>query len=139
MGISEIRAKSNKFVANLDAMIGAALESVADEFVALNVSQMQDSKRADDATITPKYSPKYAAFKGFPNPNLKLTGMFHKKMYFSSNGRMFFINSEDEKTTALASRYSEKIFGIAPSRQSKGQEIAQNAVAQLYNREVLNG
>ena len=139
MGISEIRAKSNKFVANLDAMIGAALESVADEFVALNVSQMQDSKRADDATITPKYSPKYAAFKGFPNPNLKLTGMFHKRMYFATTGKMFFLSSEDEKMPGLVDRYSEKIFGIAPSRQSKGQETAQNAIVKLYNREVLNG
>jgi hypothetical protein len=60
-------------------------------------------------------------------------------MYFATTGKMFFLSSEDEKMPSLVDRYSEKIFGIAPSRLSRGQETAQNAIAQLYNREVLNG
>ena len=125
-------------MANLDAMIGAALESRADEFVKLNVEQMQDSKRADDATITPKYSPGYAAFKGFSNPNLKLTGSFHKRMFFATDGRTFFLSSDDEKMPSLVGRYSDTIFGIAPSRKEKGQAVALGAVSELYNKMVLN-
>lgn len=100
---------------------------------------MQDSKRADDATITPPYSRGYAAMKGFSNPNLRLTGDFHEAMFFATDGDMFFLSSTDPKMPMLIDKYSEKIFGIAPSRQDAGQQIALQAVSKLYNKYVLNG
>lgn len=119
-------------------MIGAALETRADDFVRLNVSQLQDSKRSDDATITPPYSRGYAAVKGFRDPNLKLTGDFHEAIFFATDGDTFFLSSTDPKMPMLVDRYSDAIFGIAPSRREDGKQVALEAVSKLYNEYVLN-
>jgi hypothetical protein len=137
MGISEIRQRSNQFVANLDVMIADALQDVSDELIDINREQMQESKRSDDELITPKYSPGYAKFKGFQNPNLKLTSAFHRFMTFVTDGRMFQISSDDEKTAKLTGKYSPKIFGIAPSKQGKAQGISLSSLARTFNKFVL--
>lgn len=139
MGISEIRQRSNQFVANIDVMIADSLQDVSEELIDINREQMQESKRADDQLITPKYSPGYAKFKGFQNPNLKLTGAFHEFMTFLTDGRMFQISSDDEKTGKLTGKYGLKIFGIAPSKQDKAQQISLSSLARVWNKFVLNG
>jgi hypothetical protein len=119
-------------------MIADSLQDVSEELIDINREQMQDSKRADDQPITPKYSPGYAKFKGFPNPNLKLTGAFHRFMTFFTDGREFFLSSDDEKTPKLTGKYSMKIFGIAPSKQEKARQISLSSLARMWNKFVLN-
>lgn len=125
-------------MANLDVMIAESLQDVDQELIDINREQMQESKRADDELITPKYSPGYAKFKGFQNPNLKLTGAFHRFMTFITDGRQFFFSSDDEKTPKLTGKYSMKIFGIAPSKQDKARQISLSSLARLWKKFVMN-
>jgi len=126
-------------VANLDMFIAEALDEKGQAFADINKMQMLESKRSDEATITPRYSPNYAKRKGFQNPNLKLTGDFQDDMFFQTDGREFFITSSDVKMPWLVDRYSEKIFGIAKSKAHIAQAIALSSLARLYNKFVLNG
>lgn len=126
-------------MANLEGFIAEALDEKGQSFADINKMQMLESKRSDEATITPRYSPNYAKRKGFSNPNLKLKGDFQADMFFQTDGREFFITSSDDKMPWLVDRYSEKIFGIAPSKAHIGQEIALSSIARIWNKFVLNG
>lgn len=139
MGIAEIRAKSNQFVANLDVFIADAIEEVNQSLTDLNREQMLDSLRSDDRAITPEYSPKYAKRKGFEFPNLYDKGDFQSDMFLVNDGREFFITSADSKNPMLIEKYSDKIFGIPKSKQSIAQNISLSSLARIYNKFVLNG
>jgi hypothetical protein len=138
MGISEIRKKSNLFVANIEANIETALMEKEQAFTDINRMQMLAGKKSDDNAILPKYSPAYAKKKGFTTPNLKLTGAFQGDMFFQTDGREFFVTSSDEKMEQLTDRYGDMIFGIPKSRLKVAQELALGSLARLYNRFVLN-
>ena len=141
MGISTIRRNSNRFVSLLPVMIALAIEAVNDDLVLLNRSQMLSGERADGQVITPMYSPKYAVFKGFNVPNLKLTGDFQDDMILTvnENDQTFDITSFDPKTNDLIDRYTGKIFGIAPENRPRARYLVLNQLVILYNTRVLNG
>jgi len=76
MTISELAKRSSNFIINLDAHIGTAINNSQDVILETNKRQLSESKLSTGKTITPPYSKGYAAFKGFKNPNLLLTGDF---------------------------------------------------------------
>ena len=132
MDISRLRQQSNQFIANMDGWIELAVMSNADSLVGLNIKQMLSSKLANDGAITPKYSKAYAKRKGFSDPNLRLKGDFQNDMDISVTKNKYSITSLDYKTPFLTKRYTEKIFGIAPSNQSEAQRLNDEKLASLY-------
>ena len=127
-----MRQQSNQFVANMDEWIELAVMSNADDLVGLNIRQMLNSKLANDGAIMPKYSPAYAKRKGFSDPNLYLKGDFQADMDISVTKDKYNITSLDFKTPFLTKRYTEKIFGIAPSNQKEAQRLNDHKLVSFY-------
>ena len=113
MDITAIAKRAASFEANKKLFEAIAVQNSEKELVKINQGQMLKSKNAKDQTIKPAYTPKYAAFKGFKNPNLKLKGDFQKDMFLETNERSgtYFMNSFDFKAPFLEARYGENIFG----------------------------
>ncbi len=140
MGISQIRERSNWFVANLPAVIAEALNENEDAFVQLNQTAMLNSMKSDGGRIEPAYrSQAYANMKGRNYPDLKLTGAFQGDMSFFTDGEEFFLTSNDPKMRELVDKYSLKIFGIAPLYRPLAQGRALSSIARIWNKFVLNG
>ena len=137
MDLSLLRQKSEAFIADMDFHIATAFEQNENNLVKLNVNQMLKSKTSKDSTITPKYSAKYEDFKGFPNPNLNLDGNFQKEMFLSVSEKEHFFGSFDFKTPFLTERYSEDIFGIAPSNIAKERKLVGKSLLKLYESKVF--
>jgi len=135
MGIHAIAKRAKEM--NVNLLVAEAVQNKEKPLVEINKSQMLDKKRADGKTIVPKYSLSYAKFKGFNNPNLKLTGDFQKDMFLETNGNQFFINSKDGKALKLIIRYSEKIFGISPKNRPKAQRISLKELSRIYYKRLL--
>jgi hypothetical protein len=141
MGISAIRERSNQFVANLDKYIQEAIEEVSQELTQINRDQMLDSLQPSGKPIFPFYSPSYAKKKGFPYPNLFVTGDFQNDMFMVVQDKEFFLTSGDWKNPLLTEKYERsgnKIFGIPKEKEKQAQEISLSSLSQIYNRFVLN-
>lgn len=138
MGIHAIAQKAREINQNIDLLVVHAVKNKEKNLVNINRSQMLNHKRADDKTIFPKYSPSYASFKGFKDPNLKLTGDFQKDMFLETKGNEFYISSKDGKTLKLIMQYSEDIFGIAPSNKPKAQQISVKELSRIYYKKLLS-
>lgn len=140
MGISEIRKKSNEFVANIGAVIQDVLMENRDALVQLNQEAMNNSMLSTGGRIEPPYrSQAYANKKGRNYPDLKLTGDFQSEISFFTDGEEFFLTSNDEKTPKLVAKYSDKIFGITPIYRPLATGRALAGIAKRYNKFVLNG
>ena len=127
--LRELTIKVSQFVDNLSAILDYAVQSSDNELVFLNKQQMLQSKLSDDTSILPEYSASYAAFKGFSKPDLKLTGDFQSEMFLIADNGQFQIASTDYKTPLLVNKYSENIFGIAPSNTEKAKAITTQKIA----------
>jgi len=144
MKISELRKRSNKFVSELDSIIEKAV-NYNEDLEQLNKQQLKASKLANDQSISPKYSPGYAAWKSMMYPqsfgdgkvNLFLTGDMYNNMEIKAKGREYKIISMLPYVAGLIRKYSDKIFGIAPSNQTKAKEITSNLIAMEYKKRVL--
>ena len=139
MGISEIRKRSNQFVANLNIFIAQSIESNDDDIVQLNRDQMLAGKYKTGKKIKPKYSSRYAQRKGFSTPNLKLKGDFQRDMFLTvdENNDSIIITSDDEKTPHLVNRYTTDVFGIPKNKYKQAQGWTFAALAKLWNKYVL--
>lgn len=93
----------------------------------LNRSQMMEGKRSSGGEIRPKYrSSTYAAQKeymnplpGYGNPDLKLTGSFHKLMKSELSGEDILVDSSDSKTGDLLAKYGADVFGLTEQNKDK--------------------
>jgi hypothetical protein len=92
--------------------------------------QMSDGLNAEGDKIGRYRNPAYARMKnsmnpkpGFGTPDLKLTGAFYKDIYTEVRGDKLIIDSVNEKTQALAEKYSEKIFGL--NKETKADAIVE--------------
>jgi hypothetical protein len=137
MGIHAIAKRAAEINQNISLLIVGAINNKEVELLDINRSQILNSKNAKDRKITPRYKKSYATFKGFAYPNLKLTGDFQREMYLNTDGKKFHIESFNEKNEHLKTRY-HNIFGIAPSKQSKAQQIAVKELLRLYYKKLLN-
>ena len=123
-----------------------------EQIIDLNVSQIEHGIAPDGNKIGEYASDAYASFKqsiGSQAPkgdvDLKLSGDFisgfYGEPYFGSSPEFsgLFENSKDSKTSKLESKYSGKIFGIAPENRSAiGEIILLNAQTTILNR-LTNG
>ena len=134
--IHELRKRSNKYVADLSLHIAKVVDG-NQQLINLNRDQLSSHKLSTGATITPSYSPSYAAFKGFSEPDLKLTGSFHREMFIKVSDDKYNIGSADSKTLKLLAKYSNDIFGIAESNKNKAYSITIPAMRKSYQTNVL--
>ena len=133
MDITALGKRARNFNRNIKLFQAIAVKNSEEELVNLNRDQMLKSKTSKGALIKPKYSEKYSRFKGFPNPNLKLSGDFQGEMFLETNENKgeFFISSFDPKITFLTDMY-KNIFGIAPNNIVKASKKATSEFIKLY-------
>ena len=138
MDILRISERARDYNANIGLHRAIAVQDSEKVFVDLNIKQMLNSKDSMDELIVPEYRKRYARFKGFPNPNLKLRGDFQDSMFMITNENegTYFISSFDPKMPLLVARYGEPIFGIAPSNENKASSEASNNMFNNYVDEV---
>ena len=96
---------------------------------------MANSTLSTGQTITPPYSPNYAAQKGFLNPDLKDTGDFQRAMFMNVQNGQYIISSTDFKTVLLIGKYSALIFGIF--NKPVAQVATTDELCKLYIKNVL--
>jgi hypothetical protein len=99
--------------------------------------QMLASKKADGSPILPLYSPKYAKQKGFQEPNLKLTGAFQDNIIVDVKTDIFQIDSTDDKSTKLKSKYGEDIFGLTDTSLDAIREIGMPVLIDKIKEKLL--
>lgn len=141
MTIAELRKRSNNFVSNLDVHIAAVVEH-NEQLIKLNREQLKNSRTSEGGPLinqftgSPRYSPRYAKFKGYDRPDLILTGSFHREMDIIFNEPdQYFLTSFDEKTAELVDMYTEEIFGIQDKATAKA--ITSQALGKRYKAIVL--
>ena len=149
MTISELRIRSNNFVANLDTHIKSVVEGVDangnDALQALNRDQLRNSTLATDQKIIETYSLGYDAYKKKEYPasygkgevNLLLTGELYYKMKIEVTGNSYKIDAKVPYVAELKNKYTTDIFGIAPSNQDKAKAITTPLLAMKYKSLVL--
>ena len=137
--VHDLRLRSNKFVAEIDSYIEVIIDDNK-ELIKLNQEQLKDEhKTALDQPITPQYSKNYADFKGFKTPDLYLTGdMFSEMSIGTTKNNQYYIDSSVDYTKKLKEQYTEKIFGIAPSKQSKAKDITTKELSKAYKQAVFS-
>lgn len=87
---------------------------------ALNKNQLYHGLRSDGYEIHPPYANKYYSRKkramnqkaGAGIPDLFLTGSFYKGFQVSVTKDTFEVDSVNDKSSSLKSKYSDKIFGL---------------------------
>ena len=144
MTISELRVRSNNFVANLNGHIKDVV-SLNEKLEQLNKDHLLKSKLSNDASISPAYRKSYSNWKRFNypgsfgdgKPNMFLTGDMFDNMELVSDGVNYEIESLVSYSANLIDKYSDKIFGVAPSNQDKAYAITTPLLAQKYNTLVL--
>jgi len=144
MTISDLKKRSNNFVQNLDRHI-EQIVNYNEDLEALNKQQLKSSKLSNDQSITPPYNRRYAIWKSFAYPssyadgkvNLYLTGDMYDNIDIKAKGNDYEIVSLLPYVANLITKYSGKIFGIAPSNQNKAKAITTPLLKERYRRNVL--
>lgn len=136
--VHELRMRSNSFVTNLQSYI----ESIVDDnqrLLDLNRKQLRvEHKTAKDKPITPPYSSWTASLKGFRTPDLYDTGELQRTLVIeATKDGHYYISGTTDYTGSLMERYTEDIFGIAPSMQKEAQSITAAELRDLYQKTVL--
>lgn len=142
--IHEIRVRSNRYVANLQANIISVLESkpVSEKLITLNQEQFLKSRNAlgqplvNRSTGKTTLTPAYARKTGKTKPNLFEKGIFQDSMFmFVPNDKEYFINAK--RRLYLSGNYGGSIFGVAPNNEPKAKRVTHKAIGQDYKRKVF--
>ena len=143
MKLSELRKRSNQFVKNLPKIIGDVID-YNEDLEQLNKDQLEAGKLSNDQSIRPSYNPGYAIWKknNYPQSfaghvNLKLDGNLYNNLEIRVRGNDYELFSNVPYAARLSDKYSDKIFGIAPSNQNKAKAITTKLIAEQYKRLVL--
>lgn len=136
--VHELRIRSNKFVSEIQAHI----EAIVDDnqyLIDLNQEQLkQEHATTDDKPITPPYSRSYAAKKGFKTPDLYYSGdMFGSMTIEATKDNSYHIKGNTDYTPKLIGQYTEKIFGIAKSKQKRAKSITTKLLSESYKAAVF--
>jgi hypothetical protein len=143
MTISELRKRSNQFVAQLDSHI-AEIVNFNEKLEELNREQLRQSKLANDQPITPGYRRGYALWKQYFYPssygdgkvNLFLTGRLYKSLEIRAKGKEYSISTDIPYAVELFDKYGD-FLGIAPSSLEKAQSIVVPELQDKYKKLVL--
>ena len=150
--LHQIRLNLNRFVRDLHPVIIPGIVNFNEDLEAINKEQLQSSKLANDRPIinrftnSPNYSPSYAAWKkklfasSFKDGkvNLFLTGNLYDHLEIKVKGRKYQLLSLVSYAAGLIRKYSNLIFGIAPSNQQRAQAITTRLLAKEYKRRVFS-
>lgn len=136
--VHELRIRSNRFVENINLYIQDVVDD-NQQLLDLNREQLKhEHKTKKDQPISPEYSPRTAELKGFRTPDLFDTGEMQRTLTISATNDMnYYIDATVDYGQSLVSRYSEDIFGIAISKQSKAKEITTKLLAAIYRKIVM--
>jgi hypothetical protein len=142
----EIRLRSNKYVANLNANIANAIDKVSPRIVDMNKSQLLKSKDSEDKPLihkltgSPNLSLHYSVLTNKITPNLFRLGDFQGGMFLqvNENNSSFFIDSFDSKSGILTDNYGLNLFGITKKDQPKSKELTGKSASKDYIRKVWN-
>ena len=112
-------------IKDIDFYIAKEAVNYKEELADLNVSQMEKGIGGDGKKIKPEYSNKYAQFKGFKTPNLKVTGDYHSSIYVEQkNDRMLFDSNDTDtdKRIFLDNHYNNSQYGVAPQNEQEAAD-----------------
>lgn len=135
--LHEIRLKSDDFIASISDKIDESIMFVESDLVELNREQMKERQVDSMDSNLPEYSSTWKAIKGLTYFNLFNTGDFQRKMFLTVKFPVYLISSKDWKLGKLLSRVGERMFGIAPSNQSKAKQLTLKSFAEKYKSYVL--
>ena len=140
MTVSELKKRSNSFVANLDKHIGDIVEH-NEKLLQLNKAQLKASKDAkggalvNNLTGSANLSPAYAKRKRKTKPDIFDTGATFREMDLIFNEpKEYLITSYTDYTKHLVTMYNN-LFGIQDKNKAKA--ITTPLLSQLYKRLVL--
>ncbi len=141
--ILDIQKRSNQYLAAFKDNVIRVIESNENLMLNMNKSQMLASLDAQDKpliharTKSAYLSKQYAKRKGKNKPNLYDRGDFQNGMFMTlPTEKDYIISSDDTKVNFLQGNYG-KIFGVAPSNQSKAKEINDKAIINDYLKSVF--
>ena len=97
--------------------VAQAMGETSDIAVQLNRDQMYAGIRSDGSEITPKYTPLTKFLKSkegrpFDRVTLNDTGSFYRLTFLRIVDNSYELDSRDDKTNKLKTKYGDKIFGL---------------------------
>ena len=137
MKLHELRLKSDAFITDINQKIEESILFAEADVLSLNREQMKERQVDSNDENLPEYSSKWKSIKGLTYFNLFDTGDFQKRLTLSVRYPIYAISSTDWKLGRLIKRVGERMFGIAPSNQTKAKEATFKAFFRKYQSEVL--
>ncbi len=148
--VSEIRQNLDNYIRNLPSIM-EGIVNFNEDLEQLNKEQLLSSKLATDKDIVNRdtgraeYSPLYADWKSrfFPESfrdgkiNLLLTGNLFDHLEIKLKGSKITLLSLVSYAVNLVRKYSNDIFGIAPSKQPRAKAITTRLLADRLRRDVF--
>lgn len=131
--------------ANLDIqfLIENSLIETAQNYVGLQKDQMLHGLAADGTKIGKYRNPQYAAMKAQMNPlagegnvDLKNKGDFYSGIFTDVRADSIVVDSADQKSTALQSKYGERIFGLDDDSKSEYAQQVRPVFFQMVTDEL---
>jgi len=140
--ISELRKRSNQFVADIDRWIGEVVDH-NEKLIQLNKAQLKASKTSKGSPLvhrrtgSPYYSAPYARKKGYRKPDLFVDGTFYKgiDIVFDEPSEYKLIGMASV-TKYLLENYGDEILGIEDKK--KAQKITIPELRRKYISQVLS-
>ena len=151
MNLRDIANKINRI--NPRDLMNEIAIGLSYEFIELNKEQLMEGKSSEGVNLRPYYSEdtyfkssiaakRYIKWKQkiTPNPkrysdapNLYITGKFHAGFYALALGYDFEIDSRDNLTSKIKSKYNH-VFGLSP----QNIEVEKNKILKLSWRKIIN-
>lgn len=117
MNFQTLQRNVESVIENLNSIVLDSAMELKDSIADLNVKQLEEGKRVDDASIIPEYqSQDYAKAKKaigakppLYTPDLKLTGAYHSGIYAFRGSGFIGTWSTDKKVDKLNSDYPKHL------------------------------
>jgi hypothetical protein len=126
---------------NLPQIAEDSVAQVKPSIVEAQAEQLVSGSNADGGTFRRYKDPRYAKMKntlnplpGLGNPDLKLTGAFHKGIYATVQDGRIVIGSSDNKAQWLEPNY-KSIFGLNPQEM---EDFLYGKLKPVYHQNILN-
>lgn len=135
---------------NVEQVAKDSINATSEDFSDLNREQLMNGLRSDGKKVMdrpgfPYKNLKYARFKqgknskpGLMNPDLNLTGAFHRGIAMEVRNNDIIVESSDGKAAELESKYGGTIYGLNVKSQDEYNQ--ESFLPQLFqNIEKLTG
>lgn len=131
---------------DMQYLIESSLVDSQEDYVKLQKDQMLNGMNVNDEKIGRYKSNEYASKKyqqnslaGFGNVDLRLHGPFHGGIFADVREDVIVVDSLDAKSEKLMAMYSDKIFGLGPTRIPMFQAVVHprllNSVEDAINKQ----